>query len=1413
MRGVLTPRRVRWLLSALLGLLCPLATARADWPTYQQNTQRTGSTAEQLDALRLAPLWTWRSAETPRPAWAGPAMWDAYAGIRDLPAMRDYDAVPHVIAVDGLVYFGSTTDDTLRCLDGATGKLRWRFTADGPIRLPPMWHANRVYFGSDDGHAYCLDAADGQQRWSVAAQPADRWLINNGRFISPTPVRTGVVVRDGLAYFGAALLPWTKSYLCSVDAESGRFDVDGGFRIELDGRTLEGSPALTDDQLVFPQGRVAPQLFRRRDGLDLGPLEKSSGGSIVIVSEETVLHGPGAESRRGALATSSSRSRQRIATFGRGSAMCVDGAIAYMLGDGQLAAADLGSRKHRFQVSDAPSLSLIKAGDTLFAGGVDLVAAYSAADGSLLWRHDAPGRVKGLAVADGQLYVSTDEGVVMAFAATALPSPATPSQSSNANPSNPSKTSSTSNTIAAADEDQSPVESPREPGLIGHWEFQRDQLRSRGGQVAIRDRAGRQPAVLEGAFRWRRGQGAGEGELPEHIEWSGRGAAIVQADHNHAQLPARELTAEAVVRVDRPLKWGGIIGAIQDNGNFERGWLLGHVDGKFSFALCGSETQGAARGRLTYMAADQPFQLGEWAHLAATYDGSVMRLFVNGELAAQSKEQSGPVFYPPKAPFLIGAYRDDNENYPMEGGLQQVRLYDRALSAAEVKQHFAAAEDILSQLKPPPAAHLALGPILQFDSRQTAVVQWQTERPRKCWLEWWPESGGAIHRVNCPPDQTKHQARLFALRPDRRYVYRIVLEDDQGQLRSTEEHLCDTFFNYLPSRPESGADQAHEAHSRLIDAIPQADRGGLCLVWGAGLAREAELLRANYRVVVMDPDPDKVAQLRAHWLERHIYGSSLTARVAPATQDLSPLPGDWANLIVSDRYVPALERQLKPGRGWWLQQAVDGEDEPKPLDVVTSSALRVDDSAWRRYRRLHWPQIGQWSHLYGSADNSAFTGESLAGISDSGQLQVQWVGRPGPRYQADRSGRKPSPLASNGRLFLQGWRRIVALDSHNGEPLWSLELPGFERFNVPRDCSNWCSDENSVFATVADRVLQLDAATGQLVRTLTLPELAPSALSALSGPSATQGKENGQPDKQLAWGYVSRVSGRLLGTAVQADAMWTNFWGDAAAGWYDAKSGEVTSHVASDALFSYAMNPSSADTPALQWVYRGLVLNSTITAADNRIWLLECRNEEARASAARRLDGDRIWKDVWLICLNAKDGTKRWEQPLDTPPGSVMVSMAQRDGRLVLVTSSANRFHVTCFSDKGGEPLWRESAPWGRDNHGGHMSRPAIVAGNVYVRPFTFRLEDGKPQPQRMPVGGCGTYACTDNALFFRQSTVTVWDRATAKTSTWPRLRPDCWLSTIPADGMLLSPEGGGGCSCGTWLETSLGFKPVKSAN
>ena len=87
-------------------------------------------------------------------------------------------------------------------------------------------------------------------------------------------------------------------------------------------------------------------------------------------------------------------------------------------------------------------------------------------------------------------------------------------------------------------------------------------------------------------------------------------------------------------------------------------------------------------------------------------------------------------------------------------------------------------------------------------------------------------------------------------------------------------------------------------------------------------------------------------------------------------------------------------------------------------------------------------------------------------------------------------------------------------------------------------------------------------------------------------------------------------------------------------------------------------------------------------------------------------------------------------------------------------------------------------------------------------------LASGQIQPLAMPSGGCGSYALSQH-LLFRAGDVAAWSLAAdAKTSTWHRLRPDCWISPIPASGMLLSPQAGGGCSCGGWLELSIGFMP-----
>jgi hypothetical protein len=189
------------------------------------------------------------------------------------------------------------------------------------------------------------------------------------------------------------------------------------------------------------------------------------------------------------------------------------------------------------------------------------------------------------------------------------------------------------------------------------------------------------------------------------------------------------------------------------------------------------------------------------------------------------------------------------------------------------------------------------------------------------------------------------------------------------------------------------------------------------------------------------------------------------------------------------------------------------------------------------------------------------------------------------------------------------------------------------------------------------------------------------------------------------------------------------------------------------------------------------------------------------------LDGDEFWNSLFVVCLDASTGDKLWDTPARPMPGvSAFYGVASAE-QYLLQTSDAGNFAVYSLDINNGSMKWRGKYAWEADHHGKHLSRPAIVADKIYLRPLTLDLATGNVLADKFPVGHqCGTYTASTNALFLRAGSLTMWDGKSQAATRWDRLRPDCWISTIPAEGMLLSPEGGGGCSCGGWVETSIGF-------
>lgn len=448
-----------WLLGALAA--SSDAPARAgDWPTYRHDVARSGITTEKLP-LPLSSAWVFKSPWAPRPAWGDPRP-ERTEGILEL-RRNHFDDVFEVVAANGALFFGSSADNKVYCRDAASGSFRWTVNTGGPVRLAPTIVGDRLYVGSDDGWVRCLKTADGSLVWKFHAAPDDRRVLGHGKMISLWPVRTGVLVDRGAAYFGAGVFPAEGVFMYAVDADTGReiWRNDASGESPQSWVSPQGYLLASPTSLYAPMGRVSPAALDRATGkLKLLPyFGKAVGGTYALLADDGVYTGTEE------MVAYHGETRDRFATFA-GRKILITKDTAYLASDTELSAlnrttypaaslklyrlrtrleqmrTDPNRRRPRGSKTPDDELqlsadiraaeedlattvtwktpcvcneSLILAGDVLFAGGQDQVIAVEARSGKNVWTGKVKGLAKGLAVADGRLIVSTDKGRIYSF--------------------------------------------------------------------------------------------------------------------------------------------------------------------------------------------------------------------------------------------------------------------------------------------------------------------------------------------------------------------------------------------------------------------------------------------------------------------------------------------------------------------------------------------------------------------------------------------------------------------------------------------------------------------------------------------------------------------------------------------------------------------------------------------------------------------------------------------------------------------------------------------------------------------------------------------------------------------------------------------------------------------------------------
>ena len=425
-------------------LVCPLTAPgalAADWPAYKADAARSGVAGEALQ-FPLQNVWKYEPARGPAPAWPEPG--------RELHRL-DFDYAFQPVVAGGIVCFGSSADDTVRALDAASGKLKWKFTTGGPIRFAPAMADGKTYLASDDGSLYCLNAATGKLVWRFRAAPGEDQLLGNGRMISRWPLRAGVLVVDGVAYVAAGMWPSHGIYVYALDAMTGkelwRNDTSGSMYINLPhggssaftGVAPQGYMLATQEILLVPTGRSVPAAYDRQTGRLLHYIPSASqfhGGSWATIAGDLFFNpkhprGPDIDIRLGEAepVTGDGMFAYSVATGIREldlpdkHRVLASGDMLYAVGKGEAQAIDLKAWREKRPLGEcvkwsAPqgrTYSIALTGPALLLGGRGAVTALDAATGDQVWSSEVEGQVRGMAVSEGRLVVATEKGTLLCF--------------------------------------------------------------------------------------------------------------------------------------------------------------------------------------------------------------------------------------------------------------------------------------------------------------------------------------------------------------------------------------------------------------------------------------------------------------------------------------------------------------------------------------------------------------------------------------------------------------------------------------------------------------------------------------------------------------------------------------------------------------------------------------------------------------------------------------------------------------------------------------------------------------------------------------------------------------------------------------------------------------------------------------
>jgi hypothetical protein len=193
------------------------------------------------------------------------------------------------------------------------------------------------------------------------------------------------------------------------------------------------------------------------------------------------------------------------------------------------------------------------------------------------------------------------------------------------------------------------------------------------------------------------------------------GGAMSFTGSNYIQIPnhdslnfgKNDFTLSAWINVGNNLQYNEIINKFNKNTDGDRGYILTLYQGKLAF-YCASNTVTPGTGGII---GSKSLNDSKWHHVAGVRNANQMIIYIDGQYEA-SFDGAQDLVFSSNHPLYIGQERNGyNNNFPYSGLIDEVSIYNRALSAPEITA--------LYSIKPAVSNGMWVNPhVLWFDYQQ-----------------------------------------------------------------------------------------------------------------------------------------------------------------------------------------------------------------------------------------------------------------------------------------------------------------------------------------------------------------------------------------------------------------------------------------------------------------------------------------------------------------------------------------------------------------------------------------------------------------------------------------------------------------------------------------------------------------------